>query len=160
MLELLRDEEKAIIDQALPSVGWLEHYGRDGAERTRDRLVALHRLVEEAVRTRDLGALLAHVRGVALDRHAAGYGQDEVRAAFSALEQAIWQLASARLPADERGWGLSLVGTALGHARSALSRTFDAARGARPPFVDMTSLFRGVESFGPPRQQEDLVHPV
>jgi len=160
MLEMLRSEEGAIIDEALPAVGWLEHYGRDGRDRTRDRLVALYRLVEEAVRTRELDGLLAHARGVAADRYAAGYDHGEVRSAFSALEQAIWHRAFTWLPPAEWTWGLGLVGTALEHAKEALSQAFDSARGARPAFVDMTPVFRGVESSGRSRPIEELVYPV
>lgn len=157
---MLQSEEKAILDEALPAVGWLEHYDRDGSERTRERLAALYRLVEEAIRTRDLERLLAHARAVAEERYEAGYDHGEVRSAFSALEQAIWHRAFTWLPPAEWPFGLGLVGTALEHARTALSRAFESARGTGPRFVDMTSIFRGVESSGPPRPIEETVHPV
>lgn len=157
--QLLRNEERAIIDEALPAVGWLEHHGRD-REGTRERLEVLCRLVEEAVRTRDLEKLLGHARGVAADRYAAGYEEGEVRSAFSALEEAIWHRAFGWLPPSEWTWGLSLVGTALQHAREALSRAFASARGIRSPFLDVTPVFRGAEAAVRSRPVEELVHPV
>jgi len=160
ILELLRSDEKAILEEALPAVGWLDHYGRDGEERTRERLAALYRLVEEAVRTRDLEKLLAHARSVAAERYAAGYEHGEVRSAFSALEQAIWHRAFSWLPPSEWPFGLGLVGTALDHAREALAQAFDSARGTGPRYVDMTALFRGVEAPARARPIEELVHPV
>jgi hypothetical protein len=52
------------------------------------------------------------------------------------------------------------VGTALSHAKDALSRAFAEARtGALPAFVDLTPLFRGAPA-GLDRFSEDLVHPV
>lgn len=157
---MLQSDEKAILDEALPAVGWLEHYGRDGEERTRERLAALYRLVEEAVRTRDLEKLLAHARSVAAERYAAGYDHGEVRSAFSALEQAIWHRAFTWLPPSEWPWALGLVGTALEHARKALAQAFDSVRGTGPRFVDMTAVFRGVETARRPLPIEELVHPV
>ncbi|HSN91949.1 MAG TPA: hypothetical protein VLS93_12030 [Anaeromyxobacteraceae bacterium] len=159
IVEMLQSEEKAIVDEALPAVGWLEHYGRE-RDRARERLEVLCRLVEEAVRTRDLEKLLAHARAIAADRYAAGYALDEVRSAFSALEQAIWHHAFGWLPPGEWAWGLSLVGTALEHAREALAGAFASARGARTGFVDMTPVFRGAEETARPRPVEELVHPV
>lgn len=159
ILELLQSDEKAILDEALPAVGWLEHYGRDGRERTRERLAALYRLVEQAVRTRDLEPLLAHARSVAAERDAQGYDPAEVRSAFSALEQAIWHRAFGWLPPSEWAWGLGLVGTALDQARKALTQAFEAARGVEPRYLDMSRIYRGAETNGR-RPIEELVHPV
>jgi hypothetical protein len=158
ILDLLRDDEAAILAEAVPAVAWLEHYGRDGGEKARERLVALHRLVESAIRDRDLEGLLAHARCIAEERHAAGYDRAEVQAAFSALEEAIWHRALVRLPPQERTWALGLVGTALAHAKGALSHAFEALGHGAPAFVDLTPIFRGADARS--RPAEDFVHPV
>jgi hypothetical protein len=160
ILELLTEEEDQIVAEALPAVTWLEHYERDGEDVARERLRALCRLVAGAIRTQDLEGLLAHAGRIARERHAAGYDRNEVASAFSAVEAAIWHRALSRLPAGDRTWALGLVGTALGHAKDALSRSFaEVGTGTVPPFVDMSPLFRGVEG-GRDRYNEDLVHPV
>src|SRR5512139_3856490 len=141
ILEMLNDDEDAIVAEALPAVTWLEHYGRDGEELARERLRALCRLVAGAIRTQDLEGLLAHATRIARERHAAGYDRNEVASAFSAVEEAIWHRALQQLPAEGRTWGLGLVGTALQHAREALSRAFaEAGAGTIPAFVDMSPL--------------------
>jgi hypothetical protein len=161
IVEMLRDDEEAILAEALPAVAWLRHYGRDGEETARERLEALYRLVERAVRDRDLEELLAHARVVARERFEAGYDRAEVIAAFSALEEAIWHQALLRLPPPERAWALGLVGTALAHAKDALARAFASlSQGARPPFLDMTRVFRGADASRRDRFAEELVHPV
>lgn len=160
ILELLQSDEKAILDEALPAVGWLEHYGRDGRERTRERLAALYRLVEQAVRTRDLEPLLAHARAIAAERNAQGYDPTEVRSAFSALEQAIWHRAFGWLPPSEWAYGLGLVGTALDHARKALVESFETARATGPRYVDMSRIYRGAEPPALSRPIEELVYPA
>jgi hypothetical protein len=159
--DLLRDDEAEILEEASPAVGWLEHYRRDGREATRRRLGALHRLVREAVRERDLEALLAHARDIAAERHGSGYGLREVERAFSALEEAIWHRALTRLPPEERAWGLGLVATALAHARAALVAAFERLGPAGlSPALDLTAVFRGAEPAPWRGAPEDLVHPV
>jgi hypothetical protein len=161
IVEMLRDDEEAILAEALPAVAWLRHYGRDGAETARERLEALYRLVERAVRDRDLEELLAHARAVARERFEAGYDRVEVVAAFSALEEAICHQALRRLPAEEQAWALGLVGTALAHAKDALARAFASlGQGSRPAYTDMTRIFRGAEAGRRDRFAEDLVYPV
>lgn len=160
VVEMLQVEEDAIVAEALTAVGWLPHYDRDGADVTRERLRSLCRLVAGAIRSQDLGALVSHARRIARERHEAGYDRAEVTNAFSAVEEAIWHRALASLPADQQTWALSLVGTALQHAREALGRAFaEAAGSGAPAFVDLSPLFRGAPGRRD-RFREDLVHPV
>lgn len=160
VLEMLQEQEDAIVAEALTAVSWLPHYDRDGADVTRDRLRALCRLVAGAIRTQDLGGLLSHARRIARERHEAGYDRAEVASAFSAVEEAIWHRALAVLPAEQQTWALSLVGTALSHAKEALGRAFaEAAGSGAPAFVDLSPLFRGAPGRRD-RFREDLVHPV
>jgi hypothetical protein len=161
IVELVQIEEEAIVAEALTAVTWLEHYERDGEDTARERLRALCQLVGQAIRTQNLEELLTHAERIARERHAAGYDRAEVVSAFSAVEEAIWHRALVALPAQERTWGLGLVGTALSHAKEALARAFaEVGAGARPSFVDMSPLFRGAGAAGRDRFSEDLVHPV
>jgi hypothetical protein len=160
IVEMIESEEGAIVAEALTAVNWLAHYERDGEDMARERLLSLVRLVAHAVETQNLEGLLDHAGQIARERHAAGYDRAEVLSAFSAVEEAIWHHALTTLPASERTWGLGLVSTALTHAKEALVRAFVAAAAdAPPPFVDLTSLFRGAPA-GRDGFREDMVHPV
>jgi hypothetical protein len=160
--DLLRDDEEAILGEALTRVARLAHYGRDGEAATRERLAALYRRLERALRTRDLDELLAHAERVARERCAAGFDLAEVHAAFSALEEAIWRRAADRLSLDEQAWGLALVTTALAHAKEALGRAYLAAAPAgHAPSVDLTTVFRrSSRRTAPDRRAEEFVYPV
>ena len=161
VVEMLREDEDAILAEAVPAVTWLRHYGAEGEETARERLQALYRLVERAVADRDLDDLLAHARRVARERFEAGYDRAEVLSAFSALEEAIWHQALLRLPDGERTWALGLVGTALSHAKEALARAFASlAHGPQAPYVDMSRIFRGADAGRRDRFREDMVYPV
>lgn len=160
ILDLLTDDEDAIVAEALTAVTWLEHYERDGEDVARERLRALCRLVAGAIRSQDLAGLVSHAGRIARERHAAGYDRAEVAEAFSAVEQAIWHRALQTMPPADRTWALGLVGTALTHAKDALARAFTGlGTGDVPSFVDLSPLFRGA-SDGRDRYSEDLVHPV
>ncbi len=157
--DLLRDDEPAILDEAVRTTTQLSHYRRDGEEATRRRVQALYRAVARAVRARDLDDLLAHAGRIARERYVAGFEQAEVEAAFATLEEAIERRALARMPKEELAWGLGLVATALGHARAELGRTFASlAHGTRPGAVDLTAVFRRSEPSG--CSVEELVFPV
>lgn len=157
--DLLRDDEPAILDDAVQTTTQLSHYRRDGEEATRRRVQALYRAVARAVRARDLDDLLAHAGRIARERFQGGYEQAEVEAAFATLEAAIERHALTRMSREELAWGLGLVATALGHARVELGRTFERlAHAARPGAVDLTSVFHRSGTGG--RSVEELVYPV
>jgi hypothetical protein len=158
--DILRGDEAAILAEAATAVRWLAHYRQDGG-RAAERLGALLRLVQEAVQSRDLEGLLVHARRVAADRRAAGYGVAEVERAFDALEEAIWHRARAGLSPAEQVWGLSLVGTAMAHARIALRTAFAALEpDAMGPALDLSRIFRNAEAARGAPAPEELVHPV
>jgi len=154
--DLLRYDEAAILAEAVPTTAQLAHYRRDGEEATRRRVQALYRAVARAVSARDLDDLVGHARRVARERFKGGFDQAEVESAFAALEAAIARRALARMPAEELAWGLGLVSTALGHARTELGRTFESL--AHPGALDLTAVFRRSDAAG--RAVEDLVYPV
>lgn len=159
--DLLRDDEPAILEEVAPTIGRLQHYGRDGAEATRRRVETLYRQVARAVRARDLDELLAHAARVARERFEAGFDLAEVQAAFSLLEEAIARRALSRLPHLELAWGLGLVSTALAHAKGELGRTYAAlAPRAYAPGVDLTALFKRTPAERRSRGAEELVYPV
>ena len=160
VLELIEEEEGAIVEDAFHAVAWLANYERDGEERTRARLRSLLRMVAEAVRTQDLAGLVAHAERIARERHAAGYDRREVLRAVTALEEAIWFRILGSLTGQEQAWALGLVGTALDQARDVLSHAFAAlGDGEFPPHVDLSRLFRGAairnDGF-----DDDMVMPV
>lgn len=157
--ELLRDDEPAILAEAVRTTAQLSHYRRDGEEATRRRIQALYRHVARAVQAKDLDELLAHAGRIARERYQGGFEQAEVEAAFATLEEAIERRALARMPREELAWGLGLVATALGHARAELGRTFAAlAHGSRLGAIDLTSIFRRSDAGG--RSVDELVYPV
>lgn len=158
--DLLREDEPAILEQALPTIAKLEHYRRDGEAATRRRVEALYRHVARAVRARDLDDLLAHAARIARERFEAGFDLAEVNAAFATLEDAISRRALARLPRSELAWGLGLVSTALGHARGELGRAFATLPRGAAPRLDLTALFKGGYPAGQERSAEELVYPV
>jgi hypothetical protein len=159
--DLLRDDEPAILDEVAPSIERMEHYHRDGAEATRQRVEALYRHVARAVRARDLDDLLAHAARIARERFEAGFDLAEVQAAFSMIEEAIARRALSRLPHVELAWGLGLVSTALAHAKGELGRTYAAlAPRSYAPGVDLTSLFKRTPERRRSRAADDLVYPV
>ena len=158
--DLLREEEAAILAEAVPTTTQLSNYRRDGEEATRRRVRALYRAVARAVTNRDLDVMVSHGARIARERFEGGFQQSEVEAAFAALEMAIERRALERMPKEELGWGLGLVATALGHARAELGRTFGwLAHASRPGAVDLTSVFRRSEE-GMRKPPEDLVYPV
>lgn len=155
--DLLRDDEPAILEEAVRTTALLSHYRRDGEEATRRRIQALYRHVARAVHAKDLDELLAHAARIARERYQGGFEQAEVEAAFATLEEAIERRALACMPKDELAWGLGLVATALGHARAELGRTFTSlTHGARLGAIDLTSVFRRSDA----RSVEELVYPV
>jgi hypothetical protein len=157
--ELLRDDERTILDEAVRTTTLLSHYRRDGEEATRRRVQALYRAVARAVSARDLDELVAHAGRIGRERFQGGFEQAEVEAAFATLEEAIERRALSRMPREELAWGLGLVATALAHARTELGRTFATlAHASRPGAVDLTSVFRRSDVGG--CSVEELVYPV
>lgn len=144
--ELLREQEPAIVEEAVRATAEIGPYRRDGDAEMRRRIEALHRRLTQAVSARDLGELLTYVRQIARERAASGFELSDVQAAFCALEDAIWHRAVTRLPSYDLLFGEGMVCTALAHGRDTLRRAFDsAAPHVRAPCPDLTPLFKGVE---------------
>jgi hypothetical protein len=139
--EVLRQDQAAILAEAVAPVALLGHYRLDGTDQAFRRIEALFDEVAEAVGHLDLDGLVAHAKQVALDRYRAGYDLSEVLAAFGTLEEVMRRRLAARLPASQRTLGLGLVGTALQHGKEAVGQTY-AALQADQGFPDLTPLFR------------------
>ena len=74
----------------------------------------------------------------------AGFGIAEVQSAFNVLEEAIWHLVLAELPADELLESAGLVGTILGAGKDVLARAWvSLATSQHVPSLDLTALFEG-----------------
>ena len=91
-----------------------------------------------------LGPICEYAQHVAEERFDAGFGIAEVQSAFNVLEEAIWHVVLAQLPADDLLEAAGLVGTILGAGRDALARTWvSLATSQHVPSLDLTALFEG-----------------
>ncbi len=67
-----------------------------------------------------------------------------MQTAFNVLEETIWRVVIARLPADELLESAGLIGTVLGAGKDSLARTWVAlATSTHVPSLDLTALFEG-----------------
>jgi hypothetical protein len=156
---MLRQDEAAILAEAVAPVAQLGHYRLEGAEEAYRRLEALFQQVVGAVGTLDLDGLIAHAERLAAERYRAGYGLPEVLAAFSALEDVMRRRLASRLPADQQTFGVGLVSTALVHGRDAVGHAF-AVLDAERRGADLSALFRRSAPGLRGRNPEDLVYPA
>jgi hypothetical protein len=153
--DLLREDAAAILDGAVHAVAQLEHYRRDGGDATRRRLTATYGRVVDAVVTRDLTALRAHVARVARERLDAGFDWYELQTAFATLEENIWRRAVTRLPASAFA-DVALVHGAVDDACRTMTRALvdDAPRG------EAARILQSVEPKLVPAPADDCVYPV
>lgn len=153
--DLLREDAAAILDGAVHEVAQLEHYQRDGALATRRWLTATYGRVCEAIETRDLTKLRAHVARVARERLDAGFDWYELHTAFATLEGSIWRRAMARLPASALA-DVELVNGAVEDACRTMARALvaDALRG------EPAKLLQARDPKLVPVAADDQVYPV
>ena len=122
----------------------LKHYEASGPELSRRRLDDLFDLVVESLAKRTLGPICDYAQHVAEERFSAGFGIAEVQSAFNVLEEAIWHVVLAELPADDLLEAAGLVGTILGAGKDALARAWvSLATKEHVPSLDLTALFEG-----------------
>lgn len=146
--EFLSRERTAIVDTAEAALArtHTRHYETAGANEVRGRLEALFDHALEALRSHDLGPVLAHAEQVAEERFNAGYDLSEVQTAFNALEEATWSRVFAELDPARFAETLGLVSTILGAAKDALARKYvSLATNAHAPSLDLHALFQGTE---------------
>jgi hypothetical protein len=120
------------------------HYESAGASETRARLDRLLHLVEEGLARRTLVPVSRYAETVAKERFEAGFDIGEVQTAFNVLEEAIWQVVIARLPAEKLAEAAGLVGTLLGAGKDALARTWvSLAASTHVHSLDLSALLGG-----------------
>ncbi|HCV41991.1 MAG TPA: hypothetical protein DGH68_00795 [Bacteroidetes bacterium] len=135
-----------IIDEACTSMDrtHLQHYERDGALRTRDRLATLVSLTRQCVKQRNLAPMIAHAELIAGERFNAGYDLWEVQTAFNVLEEAIWARIFKNFPPGELAEAIGLVSTVLGAGKDALARKYvSLASKTKASSLNLQSLFSG-----------------
>jgi hypothetical protein len=144
--QFLTHEREAIVDAAEAALARMRarHYESAGASEVRQRLEALYDHVLDALRSRDLGPIVAHAEQVAEERFNAGYDLSEVQTAFNTLEEATWSRIFAELQPPQFAEALGFVSTILGAAKDALARKYvSLATHARAPSLDLQALFAG-----------------
>lgn len=149
---LLVAAREPVLDEAYSALqrSQVSHYRLAGEALTRRRLAELFDLVVDAIRTRHLAALNAHVEQVAEDRFNQGYDVSEVQTAFNALEEATWSRIFAEMEPAQFAEALGLVSTILGAAKDALARNYvSLATNAHAPSLNLQALFAGTEGRGP-----------
>jgi hypothetical protein len=123
----------------------LKHY--PASPRSRQHLETLLDLVAECLKRRTLIPISSYAQGVAQQRFDSGFEIAEVQTAFNVVEESIWHVVIARLPADGLIEAAGLVGTVLGAGKDALARTWvSLAAGEHVTSLDLTALFEGAAS--------------
>jgi RsbT co-antagonist protein rsbRD N-terminal domain len=146
--EFLIHEREAIVEAAEAALARMHarHYESAGASEVRQRLGALYDHLLDALRSRDLGPIVAYAEQVARERFNAGYDLSEVQTAFNALEEATWSRVFAELQPTQFAEALGLVSTILGAAKDALARNYvSLATNTHAPSLDLQALFAGTE---------------
>ena len=122
----------------------LQHYERDGVDRTRQRVVTLYTLTKRCVKDRNLAPMLAHAEAIASERFNAGFDLWEVQTAFNVLEETIWVRVFHSFPPEELAQALGLVSTVLGAGKDTLARRYvSLASKSKAPSLNLQSLFAG-----------------
>ncbi len=146
LLELLAEEREEILDEAVRGLGRpeLKHYASSTATERRERIARLHELAAECMRDRTLVPMVGHAQAVARARHAAGYGLQEVHAAFNVFEEVLWRRVVEALEPSEYPEAFGLVSTVLGAGKEALAVEYvSLASRTRVESLDLTELFKG-----------------
>ncbi len=146
LTEALSAAHDDIIQEASDALerGHLTHYEASGPEESRRRLSDLFDLVVECLAKRALDPITQYATNVAEQRFAAGFGIAEVQTAFNVLEEAIWHVVIAGLPAEEILESAGLIGTVLGTGKDTLARTWVAlATSQHVVSLDLAALFEG-----------------
>lgn len=122
----------------------LEHYERDGATKTRERIATLYSLAKQCVKQRNLAPVVAHAEQIAAERYTAGFDLWEVQTAFNVLEESIWVRIFKSVPPAELAETLGLISTVLGAGKDTLARKYvSLASKTKAPSLNLQSLFGG-----------------
>lgn len=122
----------------------LQHYERDGVDKTRQRVATLYTLAKRCVKDRNLSPMIAHAEQIATERFNAGFDLWEVQTAFNVLEETIWVRIFQNFPPSDLAQTLGLVSTVLGAGKDTLARKYvSLASKTRAPSLNLQSLFAG-----------------
>jgi hypothetical protein len=146
LVGVLRTAHDDVLQEASDALGraHLKHYEASGSELSRRRLNDLFDLVLECLAKRTLGPICQYAQQVAEKRFDAGFEIAEVQSSFNVLEEAIWHVVMARLPANDLLEAAGLIGTVLGAGKDALARAWvSLATSQHVPSLDLTALFEG-----------------
>ncbi len=147
--DLLQDRMNDILTQACTAMerAQLKHYEAAGSAHIQQRLRALYVLTVRGVKEKNLGPMVAHVDGIALERFNAGYDIWEVQTAFNVLEETVWSFLIKEMPPEQLGEALGLVSTVLGVGKDTLARRYvSLASKSKAPSLNLESLFTGIEA--------------
>jgi hypothetical protein len=146
---LLADAREDVIDEAYARLehSHVVHYERAGEAFTRQALEALFTVVVEAIRTKDLARLNAHVEHLAEERFDHGFDISEVQLAFNSLEVSMWRRLVSDEPLADLAEAVGLLSTVLGYGKDTLSRRYVSLAARRHvPSLDLSALFEGTNS--------------
>ncbi len=146
--ELLDGYRDEIVNTAVSAMDrtHLQHYERDGVDKTRTRVSTLFSLAAQGVAEKNLTPIVSHAEQIATERYTAGYDLWEVQTAFNVLEEAIWVRIFKSCPPDELANALGLVSTVLGAGKDTLARKYvSMATRTKAPSLNLQSLFSGGE---------------
>jgi hypothetical protein len=143
---LLAQSKEPIVSDALAGLAraTLPHYSASDAEQNRDRLTRLYELTRECVVARTLIPISEYARDVARERYQAGFGLQEVHAAFNVLEEVIWRSITKELAPVQYPEAFGLVSTVLGAGKQALALEWVALAGHNKAVqsLDLSALFK------------------
>ena len=143
---ILAQAKPQILDEAFSTLDRMHvaHYEVAGEQFTRQRLTDLFDLVIDAIRHRDLSAVVTYSERIADERFTGGFGIADVQTAFNSLEQAMWRCVVVAEPPTDLAEAVGLLGTVLGAGKDALAREYVSLASCRHvPTLDLSSLFAG-----------------
>ncbi len=143
LVERMESHADQLVDDAMQAISTarLHHYEAAGEELTRERIRALLDAVIESLGHGTPLSVVQHAEEVGQERFLAGFGIDEIQVAFNTLEEAVWRVLVATVPADELAEDLGQLGAVLGAGKDQLARTYVLLASHRhAPAVDVEAL--------------------
>lgn len=146
--QILEQKETEILSQANSALvrSRLPHYDKDGIAQNEVRLQKLYSLTRQGIQNKDLTAVVSYAEQLAEERFTAGFGLQEVQAAFNVLEEAVWQQIIAECEPAQLGEALGLISTVHGAGKDALARKYvSLASHKKAPSLNLQALFEGTD---------------
>ncbi|MCZ7666997.1 MAG: hypothetical protein M5U34_07125 [Chloroflexi bacterium] len=103
-------------------------------------------LTRQGIQNKDLTAVVSYAEQLAQERFIAGFGLQEVQAAFNVLEEAVWRQIIAECEPSQLGEALGLISTVHGAGKDALARKYvSLASHKKAPSLNLQALFKGTD---------------